>query len=270
MVASISILSAVLPILLAASDGQFPVPRAQQEFAQLGPHVRGYCGANEGNQETFRVSVLPFGPMDLTVSKGTRAEGESLRNLYLGFVSALCKVDAMAVANAYRCGPGCTLRRRDGLARELRQIKDVVNEFKALEGISLISQWGFPHEFRVDNVFVMMGQTRESPPSPLMGFVPSGVWEKLSGPAEYLKRKHVPADAFYKLVGKAGDLFLAALVREKNAIRVVHAGLSVYESGLLFLNDGATAPKVGEAADGGRMYSVVEPLEKGIVFYETN
>ena len=49
----------------------------------------------------------------------------------------------------------------------------------------------------------------------------------------------------------------------------MHAGLSVYESGLLFLNDGAAAPKVGEAADGGRTYSVVEPLEKGIVFYET-
>jgi hypothetical protein len=103
-----------------------------------------------------------------------------------------------------------------------------------------------------------------------MGFVPSGVWEKLSGPEEYLRRKHVPADALHKLVANAGDLNLVAFVREKNAIRVVHAGFSVYESGLLFLNNGAKVPKVGEAADGGRRYSVVESLEKGIVFYETN
>jgi len=152
-----------------------------------------------GDGDVFRVSVLPFGPMDLTVSKATLVESKSLRNLYFGFVSALCKVDGMTVQKAYSCGPMCTAGRIEYFVRQLRQIKDVVKEFKALEGVGLVSQWGVAHEFRVDNVFVMMGQTRESVPSPLMGFVPSGVWEKLSGPEEYLRRKHVPADALHKL-----------------------------------------------------------------------
>ena len=88
--------------VLGSGAARFPVPRAQEEFAKLGPHVRGYCGAIEGDNELFRRAVLPFGPMDLTVAKGTGPECEVLRNLYLGFVGVFCKVDAAAMAQRGR------------------------------------------------------------------------------------------------------------------------------------------------------------------------
>jgi hypothetical protein len=256
--------------VLGSGAAPFPVPRAQEEFAKLGPHVRGYCGAIEGDNELFRRAVLPFAPMDLTVAKGTGPECEVLRNLYLGFVGAFCKVDAAAMAQSFHCGSMCTASRRDGLVRNLRQLKELVRDFVAMNGIDLVSQWGVVGEFRVDNVFVMMGQANETKPSPVMGFIPSDAWEHLSGPDDYLKRKHVSPTAFQSLLGKVKALSLAAVVREKQAVRVVRVGISDNESGLLFLNWGVAEPRVGELVSGGRRYSIVEPLEKGIVFYETD
>ena len=146
-----------MSMLLAATNAQFPVPRAQPEFARLGPHVGGYCRAREGDEELFRRAVLPFGPMDLTISKGTWVESDTLRNLYLGFVAVACKVDAAALVQKFHCGKACTVDRRNRLVGNLDQIRKVAKDFAKLSGVDLVSQWGIVGEFRVNNAYTMMG-----------------------------------------------------------------------------------------------------------------
>jgi len=208
--------------------------------------------------------------MDLTVSKGTWAESETLRNLYLGFVGAACKVDAAALARSFHCGSVCTADRRNGLVSNLERIKRVTKAFAALAGVDLVSQWGVRGEFRVNNAFTLMGQTNEAKPSPMMGFIPWDVWEHFSVIGEYLKTKHISEAAFNELLKEIKALSLAAVVREKRAVRVVRVGIADNESGLLFLKHGEPLPVVGQGAEGGRRYVVIEQIEDGLVFYETD
>ncbi len=261
-----------LAVVLASSIDapNFPVNRATNEFFALVPHVKGYCGAVRGDEEAFRHAVLPYGPMDLTVSKGSNEEAEILRNLYLGIVGAACGVDAQALVKGFHCGPSCTAARKSELLSKLAPIKEVVKEFASLRGIDLVSQWGIVGEYRVDNLFAMMGQVKETNPSPVMGFVPSASWTDVADLRSYLNHKGVSEKAFESMLRKLKVLSLAAVVREDEGKRVVRVGIADNESGLLFLNIGARTPTVGQRTRGGRRYVVVQELEKNLVFYETD
>jgi hypothetical protein len=261
---------AIASLLSADGTGQFPVQRAQEEFAKLAPFVLEYCGANQGNVEMFRRAAQPFGPMDLMVTKGSSREAEILRNLYVGFAGAACKVNAAALARSFHCGKGCTADRRSDLLSRLEAIKGVVKQFVALAGVDLISQWGIVREFRVNNLFTIMRQTNEAVASHVMGFIPSDNWKGFPSVADFLKAKGISETAFADLLGNVKKLSLAAVVRERQAIRVVRVGIADNESGLLFLDDDQPLPTVGAMADGGRRYVVIEKIEKNIVFYETD
>jgi hypothetical protein len=265
----------LIGLIVALSGRQdsvsFPVVRAKDEFLTLIPHVKGYCGAIRGDVEAFRRAVLPYGPMDLTVSKGTTEEAESLRNLYLGIAGAACEIDAQALAKSFHCGISCTADRKTELLAKLGPIKEVVRDFASLKGIELVSQWGIVGEYRVDNIFAMMDQVKETKPSLLMGFVPSEIWTDIGADLKaYLKRKNVSEKRFDSMLQKVKALSLAAVVREPEGTRVVRVGIADNESGLLFLNTGTAMPLVGQRTHGGRRYVVVQELEKKLVFYETD
>ena len=49
---------------------------------------------------------------------------------------------------------------------KLDRIGQLVNEFDEAQQIKILAQWGIKDEYRVNNVFHMMGQTNESLPSP--------------------------------------------------------------------------------------------------------
>lgn len=270
---SVQLLSAMCGLVLApAIQGNvpdFPVGRAKDEFLALVPHVKGYCGSINGDGEAFRRAVLPYGPMDLTVLKGTTEEAEILRNLYLGIAGAACGVDAQALATSFHCGRNCTAARKAELLAKIGLVKQAVRDFVALKGIEIVSQWGIAGEYRVDNIFVMMDQIKQTTPSPVMGFVPSESWTDVPDLRAYLRRKGVSEKIFDSIVLKLKALSLAAIVRDSQGTRVVRVGIADNESGLLFLNVGAAAPTVGQRTRGGRRYVVVQELEKNLIFYET-
>lgn len=251
------------------SSEPFPVPRAQREFAALGPHVRGYCHSIEGNEEAFRRAVLPFGPMDLTVMRAPKDETVKLRNLYLGFVGSACRVDAGAMAASFECGGACTAWRRAQLMDKFEDISRVADGFRKAHGIDVMSQWAVKGEFRINNVFAMMGQVNEAIPSVESGLVPSDRWNRVASVDAYESSKHIHPVVVESLRVKMVDLSLAALVREREWIRVIRVGIGLKESGLLFLSKGAKPPVVGTEESDGRKYVVVERVRPTVVFYET-
>jgi hypothetical protein len=257
---------------IAQNRPSFPVPRAEQEFVALIPHVEGYCGAINNDQKAFTLAVLPFGPMDLQITKAQNyEEANLLRNFYLGIAGAACGIDPAGLANSFHCGKTCIEYRRSDVVGKLDRIGQLVNEFDAAQQIQILAQWGIKDEYRVNNVFHMMGQTNESLPSPLMGFVPSDKWRKLDAPEKYLEEIKLSQTKFDEMLTTLKTMNLAAVVRDSlGNTRVVRVGISDNEAGLLFVKSTSAKPKKGQKMLDGREYVYVEEIRPNTFYYETS
>lgn len=270
-------LSLALVILCAAATvaqnrPSFPVPRAEQEFVALFPHIEGYGGTIKNDQEAFVLAVLPYAPLDLQITKAqSYEEADTLRNFYLGIAGAASGIDSAALANSFHCGKSCVEYRKSDVVGKLTRITNLVAEFNAVPQIKILAQWGIKDEYRVNNVFHMMGQTNESLPSSVMGFIPSDKWKKLESPEKYLEEIKVPKAKFDSMLTKVKEMSLAAVVRDaQENVRIVRVGISDNEAGLLFLKNSFDKPKKGQKMLDGREYVYVEEIKPGIFYYETS
>src|SRR4029450_6715026 len=157
----------------------FPVPRAEPEFRKLLPFIHGWAQQNAGDEELFKRWSLPFGPLSLQVTKANHNEASLLKNLYLGVSGAAFKVDPRALANSFHCGPSCSEYRRADVQSKYPRIEPLVSHFRALAHIRIIANWGMGDDFRVNELFRIMGQQNLTQPSAIMGFVPSDVWHSV-------------------------------------------------------------------------------------------
>jgi hypothetical protein len=226
--------------------------------------------AVNGDLELFRRAVLPFGPMDLTVQRADKDEVTVLRLLYLGAVGQACHVDAVSLSRSFHCGPGCTKQRRDDLVSKLDEIKTAVGEFASLGNVGVVSQWGRKNEYRLDNLYVMLGSANEAQPSKIMGFVPSSSWTPVRQVPSFLRGRGVSEEKVSRLVSRMRDLSLAAVVRDPLGTRVIRVGIGTRQSGLLFLKIGKALPQLGAQIENGGKYVHLQEIEKGVVFYETS
>lgn len=250
----------------------FPVPRAEPEFRKLLPFVHGWAQQNARDEELFKRWSLPFGPLSLQVTKANHDEASSLKNLYLGVSGAAFKVDPRASANSFHCGPSCVEYRRTDVKSKLPQIEPLVSHFRALARIRIIANWGMGDDFRVNELFRIMGQQNLTQPSPIMGFVPSDVWHPVKDADEYIRSLGANPAKVRGLLREMRDLSLSALVAETGSlsVRVVRVGIGDNESGLLFAQGDAAPYKKGDKLSDGREILLIERLKQGVYFYETN
>ncbi len=249
----------------------FPVPRAEPEFRKLLPFVRGWAQQNAGDEEFFKRWSLPFGPLSIQVTKGNHSEASSLKNLYLGVAGTAFKVDPMALANSFHCGPSCVEYRRADLKPKFARIEPLVSNFRALVRIRVIANWGMGDDFRVNDLFRMMGQQNLTQPSPIMGFVPSGVWTPVKDADEYMKSLGASPAKVREILREMRDLSLSALVADTGSVvRVVRVGIADNESGLLFATGDAAPHKKGYKLSDGREIILIEQLKPRVYFYETS
>lgn len=254
------------------SQRKFPIPRAEREFTELLAFVDGWGSQNQGDVELFRHWALPFGPLDLQVTKSVgHNEASTLKNMYLGVAGAAFRVDAARLANSFHCGPACTSDRRDGLVKQLPSIERLVTAFRGAKGISIIANWGVRGEYRVNNLYKMGDRFNVTRASPVMGFVPSGTWVPIDGLETFLATLGSAPRQVQELIADLNSLSVAAVVREPDgAIRVVRVGISDNESGLYFAPASKEAPKVGESLRDGRKITFVQELKDGVFFYESS
>jgi hypothetical protein len=269
---SLALVVSCVAAIVAQDRASFPVPRAEQEFVALFPHIEGYGGAIRNDQKAFLLAVLPYAPLDLQITRAqNHEEADTLRNFYLGVVGAASGIDSAALANRFHCGKSCVDYRKSEVVGKLGRMTDLVAEFNAVPQIEILAQWGIKDEYRVNNVFHMMGQTNESLPSPVMGFVPSDKWRKLESPEKYLEEITVLKAKFYSILTKTKEMSLAALVRDsQGSVRVVRVGISDNEAGLFFLKNPSNKPKKGQKMLDGREYIYVEEIKPNIFYYETS
>jgi hypothetical protein len=258
--------------LFAQSKPSFPVPRAEQEFEALFPHLEGLAGSIRGNQKAFTLAVLPYAPLDLQITKAkTHEEASALKNFYLGIAGAASGNDAAAMANSFHCGPSCIQYRKSDVVGKLVQISGLVDEFSSIPKLELLAQWGIKDEYRVNNVFHMMGQTNESLPSAVMGFIPSDRWRKIDNPETYLEEIKLSKNKFEALLTKSREMNLAAVARTlEGDIKVVRVGIGDNEAGLLFLKHSSKKPKTGQKMLDGKEYIYIEEVKPNIFYYETS
>jgi hypothetical protein len=249
----------------------FPVPRAEPEFRKLLPFVHGWAQQNAGDEELFKRWSLPFGPLSIQVTKANHREASSLKHLYLGVSGAAFKVDPRALANSFHCGPSCVEYRRADLKSKVPRIEPLVSHFRALVRIRIIANWGMGDDFRVNELFRIMGQQNLTQPSPIMGFVPSGVWHPVKDADEYLKSLGANPAKVREILKEMRDLSLPALVVDTGTVvRVVRVGIADNESGLLFARGDAAPYNRGDKLSDGREVILIEMLRPGVYFYETS
>jgi hypothetical protein len=266
-------IAAALPLLaLIAAGWQFPIPAAEPEFRRLMPHVGGLCEQLRGNVGAFWSYSMPYAPLSIEVRRAkTPTESDQLRNLFLGVAGGACQVDPRQLTDRFHCGPTCTQSRRKQTTERLPALKQVATAFRKLKGVWLISHWGVPDDFRVNDLFHMLGgQTNEALPSESMGFVPSDLWKGWPDVAAYLAHVGAPADQVHAVLAGLRDQMLAvAVVRDGKDVRVIRIGIGDNESGVIFVGKHGATPVIGAVTTDGRKYTVVERLEPGVYFYET-
>jgi len=268
-VTGISVWAAIGLAGLLQAQG-FPVPRAEPEFRKLLPFVQGWAQQNAGDEELFKRWSLPFGPLSIQVTKGNHSEASSLKNLYLGVSGAAFKVNPMALANSFHCGPSCVEYRRADLKSKFPRIEPLVSHFRALVSIRVIANWGLGDDFRVNELFRIMSQQNLTQPSPIMGFVPSGVWHPVKDAEEYIKSLGANPSDVREILKEMRDLSLSAIVVDTGSVvRVVRVGIADNESGLLFALGDAAPYKKGDKLSDGREVILIEPLKPHVYFYET-
>jgi hypothetical protein len=249
----------------------FPVPRAEPEFRELLPFIQGWAQQNAGDEELFKRWSLPFGPLSVQVTKANHGEASSLKNLYLGVSAAAFKVDGRALVNLFHCGPSCVEHRRADLKSKLPRIEPLVSQFRTAVRIHLIANWGMGDDFRVNELFRVMGQQNLTQASPIMGFVPSGTWRPVKDANGYIESLGANPAKVREILKEMRDLSLSALVAETGSVvRVVRVGIADNESGILFAPGDAAPYKKGDKLSDGREVILIEKLEPRVYFYETN
>jgi len=270
-----ALLSALTLAVAAASappaPPDFPVARAEPEFRALMPALTEWGQAHRGDTARFERWILPYGPLDLESRKGEHDECSILRNLYLGMAGRAFDVDPTLIAQSFHCGPECVGRRRADLQSKLPRIEAVVASFIKLTGVHLIAQWGTGDDFRVNDLYRIMGKQRETRPSFVMGFVPSGVWLPVEDADRYSRSLGAAPEAVPDLIREIGELSLSAVVRDPgDVLRVVRVGIADNESGLLFTTGDKPPHQKGDKLKDGREIILIEALKPRVYFYETS
>lgn len=225
-----------------------PVARAEAEFRELVPFIKGWAKKNRGGLDLFKHWVLPYGPLDLEVRNGTHDDANDLRNVYLGVAGAAFGIDPRPLANGFHCGPDCTASRRNDIKDKLPRIEKLVSSFRQLGQVRVLASWGMGDDFRVNELFQIMGEAKVTRPSPVMGFVPSGAWEAVER-AKYIRSLGTNPEAVQSVLAEMRSLSVAALVREDDQnVRVVRVGISDNESGLIFSNAERSPYSEGESS----------------------
>lgn len=254
----------------APDDAEGVQPPGGDELKRLVPHLTSACAIVRENPSIWPLRIFPYGPLGLEVRKGSPAEADRIRNFHLGLAAAACGIPPAQVTAAFFCGPECPRNRRDHLVSQLPKLRAAVDVFDRLKPIDLISIWAPKGELRVNDVFVLDGETRQALPSARLGLVPSGVWKPWANLETYLSTINVKASEVTDLVQQMLGIGVSALVRETSQIRLVAVGVGDNESGMLLLGPQASPPVLGGDSGNGREYVIVDEVAPRVWFYETS
>ena len=266
----------MLPFILAAvlqaapNDAERVAPPGGDELKRLVPHLTSTCAIVRENPSMWPFRIFPYGPLGLEVRKASPGDADRIRNFHLGLAAAACDVPPAGVTGSFFCGPECPRNRRDHLVSQLPRVRAAVDAFERLRPIDLISIWAPKGELRVNDVFVLDGETRQALPSARLGLVPSGEWKAWVSLETYLATIKVNGSEVTDLVQQMLGIGVSALVREISQVRLVAVGVGDNESGMLFLGPQASPPVLGGDGGNGREYVIVEEVAPGVWFYETS
>jgi hypothetical protein len=242
--------------------------RELDEVSRSGMSIVDKYGCNAGLFEDW---VRPFAPLDLQVRKTTYEHAAELRLFYFGVVGASTTgADPLGSFNAYACGEKCVSGRMALAEASYRQLKPLVESFRALAALKILAVWSKGEDYRVNDVFRIGGAHILAQPSSLMGFVPSGQWLPIENMPDYLRSVSIEPDGLSSLLRLLRASGVTALVRDPHdTIRVIFSGIATDEAGVLYSGKAAPPHSVGEKLIDGRMVVLIRALAPGVYFYET-
>ena len=153
------------------------------------------------------------------------------------------------------------------LSSHLDSIREIVSQFRDLDGISVIAAWP-GGDFRVGELVYAGGAYVVMKPSPQLGLWP---WDTqpTEDPETLLEAIGTGHDSLSQLVEKMRNAEIVAIVgSDDGVVRAVMAGsIGPNEAGLVFAKSKKQLPKINVPQLDGRTVVAMRQLAKGLYFY---
>ncbi|HHL72281.1 MAG TPA: hypothetical protein ENJ29_07205 [Bacteroidetes bacterium] len=267
------VLAVTLALAGCGKKDSFPVPRAEKEFRAAVRSAQPLTKMLKGDLKRFLYWTKPYAPLDLDVRKArdTR-EASLLKNHFFGAVGSAAGINSRMLLKAtdefhffYRRD----LRGLAAMKNNILQLSIMTNHFLRFPKLNILARWE-GEDFRVNDIYSVRGKMVEFSPSPVMGLVPSHLSRKRQKLSKVLAELELPQRDFDKLLSKMEQLGVVAMVREQDgSVRVVQAGVSDNEAGLLFLSKGAQKPQTNQERADGKKFIHLEELRPNVFYYVT-
>ncbi len=264
---------ALLALAGCGKKDSFPVPRAEKEFRAAVRSAQPLTKMLRGDLKRFLYWTKPYAPLDLEVRKAQNAEEASLlKNHFFGAVGSAAGINSRMLLKAtdefhffYRRD----LRGVAAMKENILQLGIMSNHFLRFPKLKILARWD-GDDFRVNDIYSVRGKMVEFSPSPVMGLMPSHLSRKRQKLSDVLTEIDLPQRDFDKLLSKMKQLGVVAMVREQDgSVRVVQAGVSDNEAGLLFLAPGAQKPVPNQERRDGKKFIHLEELRPNVFYYVT-
>jgi hypothetical protein len=264
-------LLAYLSCASADEGSDFPVPRAEAEFANLMDVPLGY--ASQGVPPLDRVlgAMMPYGPLDLQITgEATHKEISDLKNFYFGVSTQILGVSPSILSVVTNCNKKCLTFRREDIAAKLEAWAAVAEIFRVAKGVHFLGAWGGQTAFRVNDVINAGERVTVAVPSAQMGFIPGGRFIQQASLNAALSERNIESAQVIRILEAMADAGATAVhYGSAGCVEVIKIGLVDNLSGVLFVADGQAAPAKGDEHPNGGHYSTIEKIAANAYFFET-
>ncbi len=139
----------------ATNASHFPCPKAEPDFKALFKYTVEMAKKYQRSTDDFQRLTRPYGPLDISdASQCSEGEQRALRNFYYGLSARAFDANPTAITQKFFCQASCWEDRKAFAASKLGAISKLVEKFRALSKLAVISNWMGDGSYRFNDTFV--------------------------------------------------------------------------------------------------------------------
>ena len=253
-----------------ASHNQPPTTPSDADWQHLRTYIASQTQNIHGDAALFIKLTQPYAPLDLTVTGGDIKSVQSSRDIFFGMAGAaagISRTALMARLDAFKHEQDNSSDLTRDLALNLPSLRELAQKFSATAPeVRLIAQWDIEGDLRLNNTFVQHSTITAYLEH--NGFIPYPPGVPFRSLDAELTADHLTQPDLDAIISSMRSLHIVALLKMPTGVRAIYSGVSHSETGLLFLNPGATPPRVGDRWGNGIELTSVVSIGPDTFLYE--
>lgn len=257
-------------LLLAPQKPAQPTNPTDADWQHLRSYITAQTQNIHGDAALFIKLTQPYAPLDLTVTRGDIKSAQSSRDIFYGMAGAAAGLSRTALVthlDTFKHEQDNSSDLTRDLALHLPSLRELAQKFSATAPeVHLIAQWDIDGDLRLNNTFLQHSAVTAYLEH--NGFIPYPPGVPFHSLDAELSDDHLTQPDLDALISSMRSLHIVALLKMPVGLRAIYSGVSHSETGILFLNPGATAPRVGDRWGNGIELTSVVSLGPGVYLYE--